>query len=522
MAKHLRHEKTEPKPRSDYRVYNSLTAYYLIAMFSFFPLFLTNQYASARHDKYYLFLALTALFAVSAMIAYAIGRGEDRRSGIHSSFFSPMSATDIAFLCFFVFAVISTILSPYAVETLNADSARNNGLILLAAYTLVYFLVSRLYISRNYVLAVYLIFSCIVALLTVINFFYIDPIGIFEGYPEDVVVDFGSTIGNKNTIAAFMALFLPAAMMTLVLSDSRGMRILGALSMILAGTAAVCANSGSAILGLAVAIPVMGIFAARRYEYLQRYFLGMAILCGSMKLLRLFSLLMNDHDKGFEFIQQFMIHSPLAWIGLSIFAVLWLVMTLGRGRLADRYPRRALTVVFIVIAAAVPLAAIIGILYFTLIDKTAALGSFDRLLRFDDRWGTHRGFMWIRSIEEYGRMNIFRKLFGAGPDMAIKVLADHFAELAERFGDGYTDTAHNEYINYLITQGALGLLSYLMILGSVSVRVIRRARENPLPLIFISAIVCYAVQATVNLYTPIVTPIFILFIAMAEAGNRRS
>ena len=118
-------------------------------------------------------------------------------------------------------------------------------------------------------------------------------------------------------------------------------------------------------------------------------------------------------------------------------------------------------------------------------------------------------------------MNVIQKLFGAGPDMAVKVLEDHFAELSARFGDSYTDTVHNEYLNYLITQGALGLLSYLTILGSVSVRAIRRAKENPLPLVLISAVLCYAVQAAVNLYTPIVTPIFFLFIAMAEGMNRK-
>ena len=416
---------------------------------------------------------------------------------------------------------MSTILSPYAAETLNADAARNNGLILLLAYTLVYFVITRMYVYKNYVIAAYLIFSSIVALLTILNYYYIDLLGMFEGYGEDIIMDFGSTIGNKNIIAAYLSLFLPIALMTLALNANKTMRMIGGVSVCFAGMGTLCSDSSSVILGLSVAIPVMAVFSARAYDSMRRYFLGMAIFFASTKVLRLFSLIMGEHHKGYEFIQNFLIFSSFSTIASIICGVIWLVMYLRANQLAPRYPKKALTVLFLIITIAVPLAAILGILYFTLIDTTTGLGSFDRILRFDDRWGTHRGYMWIKSVEEYANMGVMQKLFGAGPDMAVKVLEAHFAELEARFGDGYTDTVHNEYLNYLITQGALGLASYLGILGTVIVRSIRRAKENPIPLVFISAIICYAVQAVVNLYNPIVTPIFILFIAMAEGMNRK-
>ena len=48
-------QKTLPK----YAVKHSLVNYYLALMFSFFPLFLTEQYAHARLDKYYFYLIAT-------------------------------------------------------------------------------------------------------------------------------------------------------------------------------------------------------------------------------------------------------------------------------------------------------------------------------------------------------------------------------------------------------------------------------------------------------------------------------
>ena len=502
-----------------YQVHNSLVSYYLLAMFSIFPLFLTNQYANSRHDKYYFFLFLSGAMAIASLISYGISRHEEKLTGTPKPFLKPVSAADIAVLCFFVCAVISSLASPYFVETLNADSARNNGLILLFTYTLVYLCLSRMYVYKDYVIAVYLVFSCIVALLTVINFFYIDPIGIFDGYTEDVATDFGSTIGNKNTIAAFMSLFTPAAIMVSVVSEKSWMRILGRVSLCFAYMAALCANSGSVLLGLAVAIPLMAAISARSRLYLRRFFLAMTILFASGWLLRLFSLIMGDRQKGFEFIQNFLIYDPRTLIPLAFCAVLTLLLYfLPEGRIP--YPSRALPVILFTLTVIGVLGLIGTMVYFTEVDTATELGSFDRLLRFDDRWGTHRGFMWIRSLEEYGKYDFFKMLFGAGPDMTIKVLEPHFAELYSRFGDGYTDCAHNEYINYLITQGALGLLSYLMILGTVCVRALRRAKSNPMGLVFVSAVLCCAIQATVNLYTPITTPILILFLSMTEGMNR--
>jgi len=502
-----------------YQVHHSLVSYYLLAMFSIFPLFLTNQYASSRHDKYYLYLFLSGAMVISTLISYALNRHKQKRLGCAESFIRPVSAVDIAVLCFFICAVISAAASPYFAETINAEIARNNGLILLLAYTLVYLCLSRMYFYKGYVIAAYLIFSCIVALLTIINFFYIDPIGIFNGYPEEIAVDFGSTIGNKNTIAAFMSLFTPVTVMISVVSDKKWMRILGRLSLVFAYAAALCANSGSVILGLAVAIPIMAAFSARELLYLKRFFLAMTILFASGWVLRFFSLMMDDRQKGFEFIQNFLIYSPLTLIPLVMCALLTLLLYALQLR-GTPYPARLLPVILFSLTAVGVLGLIGAIIYFTKADTASELGSFDRLLRFDDRWGTHRGFMWIHSMEEYVKFDFFRKLFGAGPDMTIKVLAPYFAELQSRFGDGYTDCAHNEYINYLLTQGALGLLSYLTILGAVCLRAYRRAKSNPMGLVLISAILCYAVQATVNLYTPIVTPILFLFVAMTESMNR--
>ena len=47
------------------------------------------------------------------------------------------------------------------------------------------------------------------------------------------------------------------------------------------------------------------------------------------------------------------------------------------------------------------------------------------------------------------------------------------------FSDAGLDTAHNEYLQYLVTNGALGLVSYLAVLFFAIRAGVRRSSTNP-------------------------------------------
>ena len=500
-----------------YSVANSLVSYYLLLMFSFFSLFLTDQYSHARTDKLWFFLILSGVLVVAATVSALVNRAEQQRSGVASPLLTPLYVPDVMFLCFFGFAAISTILSKYPAESLTGSLGRNNGLILLLAYTLVYFVLTRLYVYKDYVLVIFLLFSCVIALLTVLNFFFIDPFGLLNGYEPDVAADFGSTLGNKNTIASYMCLFLPVALMLLSLSEKRYLQAVSAVATAFASAGMICANSMSGLLGLAVILPVCAAFAARSYDSLRRYVLGVLILLGAGKIVMLGAWI-SGANKGFEYMQEFLIASPLVYIPIALLAGLYLLMRLLKG---DRYPRKAVQGVLIALCILIPLIMLGSVLYFTLIDTQTKLGRLTRILRINNKWGTHRGYMWIKCLEEFGKFDIVKKLFGSGPDTLYKVLEPWFDELLRRYGNSSTDCAHNELLNYLVTQGIFGLASYLGLVATIVARGIRTARKHPLALVFCAAVICYFAQSVVNLYSPIVTPLFFIFLALTEALNRQ-
>ena len=169
------------KPLPKYAVKNSLVNYYLALMFSFFPLFLTEQYAHARLDKYYFYVIATVIFVISTGLCMFFSYKDEVRAGNKAALLTPLSVTDICMLCFLGFAVISTLMTEHPDEALlgpnpftsAAVHSRNNGLLLLFLYTLMYFIITRNYVKKDYVFIIFLVTSSFIALLTVLNFFYI-------------------------------------------------------------------------------------------------------------------------------------------------------------------------------------------------------------------------------------------------------------------------------------------------------------------------------------------------------------
>lgn len=88
--------------------------------------------------------------------------------------------------------------------------------------------------------------------------------------------------------------------------------------------------------------------------------------------------------------------------------------------------------------------------------------------------------------------------------------------MSQKYNETY-DSVHNEYLQYFITMGPLSLLSYVVFLGSSIIRMIKKSKENVYTISVIFAVLCYSVQACVNISVPIVTPIVFVLLASGLA-----
>ncbi|MDR1765528.1 MAG: O-antigen ligase family protein [Lachnospiraceae bacterium] len=149
-------------------------------------------------------------------------------------------------------------------------------------------------------------------------------------------------------------------------------------------------------------------------------------------------------------------------------------------------------------------------------------GAMSEYLVFDDEWGTHRMYIWKLGLRDYGRFNWFQKLFGYGPDtfgILSTTITSEFREMTRRYGE-YFDSLHNEYLQYFVTIGPLGLLSYLWLLITSWLQMGKHYKENPYLAAILVALVCYGLQATVNINLPIATPVMWALMMVGVAGAR--
>lgn len=142
-------------------------------------------------------------------------------------------------------------------------------------------------------------------------------------------------------------------------------------------------------------------------------------------------------------------------------------------------------------------------------------GSVQTLLEFTDDWGTHRGYIWRITLENYHKFTPIHKLFGSGPDtFSIIKYLNNLSEMSNLYGERF-DCVHNEYLQYFFTIGPFGLLAYLSIFVTTIINLIKTGKNcNPYAVALLFGVIAYCAQATVNIALPIATPVMWTFLCM--------
>lgn len=528
---HIQSNSKTIKPK--YTVRQALTNYYLLVMFTLFPLFLTSNYSNIRHDKCYLFIIFTVLLFAAELLLGLSETDKSPQKGKMSvgdtvqQFAKKLSFTDWAVIVFLAVNIISTLLSDYPLSSFWGESehfsasGRNSGLLLMICYVTAYFLITRFFHYFEYIFAAFSCGAALVFILALLNGVYIDPFNMHAGLSLKNTLNFISTIGNKNILSSFICIALPVSV---AMSVHTQKNILRALYLAVSGlgfSALMVADSDSGILGIGIFLAVYLIWYSRRIERLKFYLFNVFIMLLSARIYGLFVLLTGGKVMPMDAYQEFFVFSNASIILLASVGIITCLLFVLDSKKPGIVRSKAVPITLVCLFVLATIAAICAVLYFSLFDTKTDLGSLETILRFNDKWGTHRGFMWIRSMWIFNDFSFVDKLFGSGPDTFYFPFSIYFNDLM-KFGDSSTNAAHNEYINYLITIGITGLASYLAIIGGAIASSIKYAKKNPLAIVCASAVICYAVQAIVNIAQPITTPLFFIFIALCESVARNT
>ena len=506
-----------------YNASNAMINYYLVLIFTAFPLFFTNKFSNIRHDKLNAFLVLSCTLVFVEFIIFIVSHFERKRVGDfpEEKWYKQLSFTDYAFGALIVLYILSTVFSKYPLESLTGTQGRNNGLLLFIVYFLIYIVISRFYYFKEYVFALAACGCLVVFLLGILNFFFIDPLGMYAGYSEKVAEDFTSTIGNKNLMSAFCCLTVPAFLLLFMNTKKSVLRYLYLVVSAVGFTAMLCADSESGFLGFVPILALTLLYYSRNVSMLRKFFVAVSAMLLCAKLLRVFSFVMQDVEKGFGTMQTLFIYNNKSFIVLAVTVLVSVGLYLMERKNGVLELPRAVPFVLIGIYALALIVLISLFVNYTFVDTESKLGGVMSFFRFDEKWGTHRGYMWIKSFEIFKTSGIKNALIGSGPDTFYSAFSPYFSELNERFGNSSTNCAHNEFLNYLITAGILGLAAYISVFVSAIIKAVKSAKENYLALVFIAPVICYFLQSVVNIATPITTPLLFVFLALSQAVARK-
>lgn len=493
------------------------TNLYLLSLFSLFPIFMTKKLFHVRTDRLYFFITATIALLVLTAGAYIFGKDKKHLRTVYQ-----MSVSDWSFIAFTGICLISAIFSSYGEAAFTGSGGRNSGFLLMAVYLLSYFLISRNFRYIEEIFTFFAIMSSVICFIAVLNEFNIDPFALISVISKSQQKDFITTIGNINTFSGFVCVSLPICIIMSVMTKKTVLRIIYLAAAGINMTGLIVGNSLSGYFAFLCVITLLFVYCCKSMEKLFGYFLTLSVLLISIKLLRLFSYIHQDKYKNLSDISKYLVYDNIVYILIIIAAILtattFLLSKRSEGKELPRYIRY-------IAGGVVGLAwgALLFIfIYFSFIDTKTDLGSFATVLRLNDKWGTHRGYAWIRSIYLLRSNGLKNFLIGSGPDTFGQMMKASFnADMIKRHGKVF-DSAHNEFLHYLVTTGVTGVAAYISLIVTILYRCIKRCKDRIPFLIVIFVIISYCSQSLFNVATPIITPYIFVFLGIAEGLLRNN
>lgn len=115
------------------------------------------------------------------------------------------------------------------------------------------------------------------------------------------------------------------------------------------------------------------------------------------------------------------------------------------------------------------------------------------------------------------KLNPLQKIIGYGADTFRLLMQEYYPGEIVNGKMIIYDSAHNEYLQYLVTVGIVGMISYVVFMVSSILTMVGRIKDHPEVAAVMFAIAAYAVQALVNINLPIIMPVILQLLAMGLA-----
>ncbi len=518
------------------KIISILTALFLIAILFVFPIYYRDFYFDILKAKYqFYYISVLVMFAgvtitALVMLVVDIVQYGGRYTTQFLNRFSikkikqTLTIPDIALISFLIIATLSTALSDYVFEAFWGNEGRFTGLFLLLLYGVSFLIISKLSQFKNWYLELFLISSAMVCAFGITDYFNLNILHFKDNIDPKQYNIFMSFMGNINTYTAYLSLVLGVSSVLFASAKKVRTCIWYFLCLVLAIFAIITGQSDNAYLAILALFAVLPFYMFKNWSGIRRYIVILASFFSVVQLIDVINQTIPDQVLEIQGIFSVLVNfSGLAYIVIALWMVAGVLyarkyLLKKQEKALGKWPCKIWGIIFLLGVV---------ILLFVLFDANIAgngerYGALRNYVVIDDDWGTHRGYIWHLGMRNYQEFSPIHKILGYGPDtFGIMTVRNNYHEMVGRYGEIF-DSAHNEYLQYFVTIGPFGLAAYLTLLISSGIRMVKRSAGNPYVMAALFAILCYGVQALVNINLPIATPVMWTMMMMGLAGCKSS
>ena len=474
-----------------------LTSIYLFVIFTGLPLVVHNGYFDIVETKFIFFLAASALYMSLILFFWLY----DRSTILPFSQLQKLFVANVGILVF-LFAYLLNSLFSGGSSSLLGQGARYQGTLTMLCYALLYGCLSHnFYFSRLSFCGLVTGF-CFVSLLAMCNTFGFDPLNMARALPASQRWQFISTLGNVNFYSAYLGTLLPVLMTCWCFSKKRTYQFFSGIAILCGFIGMLPTGSESFMLALFTGFWILPLFMFSHPYALKRYCAALLV----MTLVLSFFRFLSNTMPMIQYISLSMrtLTHPVTLLCITITCCTLLVF-LHKKQTPLHWQRWYLFVSLALLIFGVTIVVLSNTLL-----KDVSFGTFDRFIKLNASWGTGRAEIWIYCLRFFRSFPLHSMLFGSGANCLALFDMQHplYSSTA------ILDSAHNEYLQYLLAAGIIGLAGYVALITSTVVMALKRTKRSIFSCVCIVGILAYASQALVNIAQPISTPYMFLLLGM--------
>ena len=493
------------------RISKNITLLYLGIMMSFFLFYFHNYYFDMTPTKYKFFYYVTLTFLILSLgIAFiCIVNSRKNLKNKISALWGNLPKWEL-FLILMLFSMcLTTLFSQYRDASIWGTSGRQTGLVFMIMVSLMAIVIAHTYDLDQLVILIYLCGTSLVFILAILNFFSIDPFGFFVKLSDYQGGFYLSTIGNINFFSSLICLSLPLSSVLYCYCQQKNSKVIYYLCSILGFISLIIGNSDSGFLGIGIVFIVLFFIFIQDYQCFKRFLQLCISWLVAGRIIGIFIELNPIDARPLITLSSLLSTSTISFIVLIALIIVYWIWKKKKDYLQPETLKKIRNICFCIFVILL-LFLIAIIFYVNTMNTKASLGILSTYLRFDENWGTGRGMIWSHLLEAYTKFPLMNKLFGNGLDTTRIIMSTYFPSE----GLGMYDNAHNEFIQYLVTSGFIGLSLYLTSCIMLLKGLCHFIKTEPFALGIFSIILCYLVQSVVNINQPITTPLFFIFIGI--------